>query len=65
MFTKEHYNYLAKWCGECVADSEVWHSLAGRLKLSESAFNYDLFIDACYAAAGAKLAKDIAKDIAS
>lgn len=59
MFNPENVEYLAKFCGECVPDSEVWHALAGRLKNSETDFNYDRFIDRCYQFAGIKLAKEL------
>lgn len=56
LFSKRQYDWLAAFAGECISE-ESWHLLAGKLKLDNSAFNYDRFIDACDKANRADIAR--------
>lgn len=46
MFTKRHYEWLARWAGEHLT-SDQWHRLAYDLGENSSRFKYETFIRAC------------------
>lgn len=46
MFTKRHYEWLAKWAGRNI-DESACARLASALKEENPEFNWDEFIEAC------------------